>query len=68
MKRYGTFEPRSVFAIFVVMDHLLNASNISSTWLSDQVWPHLSRSPLAARGLMTPRKYGQMDLSEPMAL
>jgi putative uncharacterized protein (fragment) len=62
-KSYGAFEPRSVFAIFVAMDRLLTTSGLTSSWLSLEIFPLLTANPLAARGLMAPRKYGDMDLS-----
>ena len=62
-KSYGALEPRSVFAIFVAMDRLLTTSGLTSSWLSLEIFPLLTANPLAARGLMAPRKYGDMDLS-----
>ncbi|WP_238994250.1 Abi family protein [Actinomyces sp. 565] len=62
-QKYGNFEPRSIFTIFVIMDKLLTESEISNTWLHEDIWPRLKNSPLTTRGLLTPRKYGQMDLT-----
>ena len=62
-RKYGKFDPRSVYCVLVALDGLLNRASIDDDWLRSEIIPRLASNQFLERGIRGPRKYGEMDLS-----
>ena len=61
--KYGKFDPRSVYCVLVALDGLLERASIDGDWLQSEIAPRLAENRFLDRGIRSPRKYGEMDLS-----
>lgn len=62
-RKYGKFDPRSVYCVLVALDGLLEHASIDGDWLQSEITPRLAENRFLDRGIRSPRKYGEMDLS-----
>ena len=61
--KYGKFDPRSVYCVLVALDGLLERASIDGDWLQSEIAPRLAENRFLDRGIRSPRKYGEMDIS-----
>ena len=62
-RNYGKFDSRSVYCVLVALDWLFKRASIDGDWLHAEIIPRLESNRFLKRGICSPRKYGNMDLS-----
>jgi putative uncharacterized protein (fragment) len=62
-RNYGKFDSRSVYCVLVALDWLFKRASIDDDWLRTEIIPRLESDRFLKRGICSPRKYGNMDLS-----
>ena len=62
-RNYGKFDSRSVYCVLVALDCLFKRASIDDDWLHAEIIPRLESDRFLKRGICSPRKYGNMDLS-----